>query len=119
MARVTIEGSVTPSTYLSRGKRTTVERTPFIDKLIRKGFVNVVQTHDATPRDVVTEIEQHTDEVKEAARLELKVRPDDAPARNASTEEWAQFLEDREIAFPEGSTRADLIARWDAVNADG
>lgn len=42
--QVVIEGSVLPSTYLAKGERQTVELTPFINKLIRKGYVNVIET---------------------------------------------------------------------------
>jgi hypothetical protein len=42
MSPITIQGSITPSTYLARGVQTRVERTEFIDKLIRGGFVIVV-----------------------------------------------------------------------------
>jgi hypothetical protein len=46
MARVTIEGSVSPSTHLPRGERRIVERTDFIDKLVRGGFVNILEYHE-------------------------------------------------------------------------
>ena len=69
MARVTLEGSVTPSTFLARGKRMTVERTDFIDKLIRKGYVNVVPDPDAK-----TEVESITAPKLEAAKAEKAVR---------------------------------------------
>lgn len=69
MARVTLEGSITPSTFLARGKRMTVERTEFIDKLIRKGYVNVVPDPDA-----VTEVESITAPKLEAAKAEKAVR---------------------------------------------
>lgn len=69
MARVTLEGSITPSTFLARGKRMTVERTEFIDKLIRRGYVNVVATPDA-----VTEVESITAPKLEAAKAEKAVR---------------------------------------------
>ena len=69
MARVTVEGSITPSTFLARGKRMTVERTPFIDKLIRRGYLDVVDTPDAT-----AEVEQITAPKLAAAKAERKMR---------------------------------------------
>lgn len=42
---VTIEGSVTPSVVLPRGERKTVVLTSRIQKLIDRGFVNVVTQH--------------------------------------------------------------------------
>ncbi len=40
---VEVEGSLTPSTFLARGERITVQRTEFIDKLIRRGFIVEVE----------------------------------------------------------------------------
>jgi hypothetical protein len=45
MTRVTIEGSVSPSTYLPRGQRRTVELTDFIVKLARGGYVTIIEHH--------------------------------------------------------------------------
>lgn len=120
MARVTIEGSITPSTYLPRGQRMTVERTGFINKLIRKGYATVVDEPDK-----VVEISRETDRAHVAAKLEKQIEApaseDEAapvPARNASTEEWASFLESEGVPFKEGATRADLIAAWDEAFPD-
>lgn len=41
--RVIIEGTITPSTFLAYGERRTVERTPFVDKLVRRGFATVIE----------------------------------------------------------------------------
>lgn len=49
MAAVTIEGSITPSTYLAMGARATVERTEFIDMLIQRGYVVVISEAAAEP----------------------------------------------------------------------
>ena len=43
MAQVTIEGSLTPSTFLARGERRTVVLTDYVRKLIKKGYVIVVK----------------------------------------------------------------------------
>lgn len=44
MSQVTIEGSaITPSTFLPAGERRTVERTDFVEKLIAKGYVTVIE----------------------------------------------------------------------------
>ena len=49
---VTIEGSLTPSVHLARGERKTVQLTPFIQKLIDRGFVNVLgEYHDEPALD--------------------------------------------------------------------
>jgi hypothetical protein len=42
MGKITIVGSQAPSTHLPTGQVRTVERTPFINKLISGGFVTVV-----------------------------------------------------------------------------
>jgi hypothetical protein len=69
MARVTLEGSITPSTFLPRGRRLTVERTPYIDKLIQRGYVVVIDTPDAK-----TEVESITAPKLEAAKAEKRIR---------------------------------------------
>jgi hypothetical protein len=43
MAKVTIVGSASPSTYLARGEQRTVERTELVDKLLTKGYVEIVE----------------------------------------------------------------------------
>ena len=46
MAKLTIEGSLTPSAFLARGERRTVQHTPRIDRMVHRGFVVVVDAHD-------------------------------------------------------------------------
>lgn len=105
MARVTLEGSITPSTFLARGKRMTVERTEFINKLIRRGYVNVVATPDAK-----TEVESITAPKLEAAKAEKAVRktarkrvtkPKDEPAEPILSAEQVRQVEDM-LPFAEG-----------------
>lgn len=52
--QVLIEGSVLPSTYLAKGERRLVELTPFINKLIRQGYVTVIETIAPAPPPVKT-----------------------------------------------------------------
>jgi hypothetical protein len=101
MARVTLEGSITPSTFLARGKRMTVERTDFIDKLIRKGFVNVVPDPDAK-----TEVESITAPRLAAAKAEKAVQKTARkPARKRVTkpkDEPAEPILESPLPFDEG-----------------
>lgn len=110
MAKVTLEGSITPSTFLARGARVTVERTPLIEKYIRKGYVVVIAAAAAkTP--VVEEIGQIVEARLKTADNERQLTG--APARNASREDWAEFLRSQGLPFWEDDTRSELIARWD------
>lgn len=110
MARVTLEGSITPSTFLARGARVTVERTPYVEKLIRKGYVVVIGAAAAkTP--VVEEITRIVEAQQETADNERQLAG--APARNASRDTWAEFLRAKGIPFWEDDTRNELIAQWD------
>ena len=110
MARVTLEGSITPSTFLARGARVTVERTPYVEKLIRKGYVVVIAAAaDKTP--VTEEIARMVDTQQEAVDNERQLTG--APARNASRDAWAEFLRKEKIPFWEDDTRNELIDRWD------
>ena len=110
MSVVTIEGSLSPSTYLARGQRRTVQRTPDVEKLIAGGFVVVV------------------DEGEPPALTLFDVEPEDAsepgiadapPARNASRGDWAEYLEANTEIVTEGKTRDELIREWDDVADEG
>lgn len=103
--RVTVEGSNTPSTFLARGARVTVERTPYIEKLIRKGYVKVV----ATP-PVVEEIRAAVEPQLEATAAERRLVQ--APFVSALKSEWAEFLDSQNVAYPENATKTEMIARW-------
>ncbi|AKF14285.1 hypothetical protein SEA_VINCENZO_23 [Mycobacterium phage Vincenzo] len=107
MAKVTIEGSITPSTFLARGARVTVQRTERVERLIKAGFV--VEVPDAR-----TDTEREADDQAQAARDELGV-----PARNASRDDWAEFLASHPTGgfVTEGKNRDQLIAEWDAYDA--
>src|SRR5690606_20485032 len=111
MARVTIEGSVTPSVLLPRGHRMTIERTEVIDKMMRRGFGVVVEEH--TPAPVIASI---TDVVTMA---DVATEPAPVPARNASREVWAAFLVEEGVPHEIGAPRDALIAAWDAAFPDG
>src|SRR5690606_35687339 len=101
MARVTIEGSITPSTFLCRGQRLTIERTGYIEKLIKRGFVTVVKDYPAEA-EVVQIVEAQQEAVDNERQLS------GTPARNASRDEWAAFLRDEGVPFEDGDTRNDL-----------
>lgn len=113
MARVTLEGSITPSTFLARGARVTVERTPYVEKLIRKGYVVVIGAAAAkTP--VVEEITRIVEAQQETVDNERQLTG--APARNASREDWADFMTGK-AQFNDYHTRTDLIQMWDELRA--
>lgn len=114
MARVTIEGSITPSTFLRRGARITVERTDYIDKLIRRGYVTVVQDFPAAAAAAAEEVAQ-TVQAQHAA-VDAERQLSGTPARNASRDEWAAFMGDR-AQFDDSHTRNDLIQMWDEIQS--
>lgn len=107
MARVTIEGTITPSTFLRRGAQITVERTSYIEKLIKRGFVKVVREYPVE-KEVVQIVEAQREAVDNERQLS------GTPARNASRDKWADFLGDEGVPFEEGATRDELIATWDS-----
>ena len=103
MATITIEGSISPAGGLARGERRTVQDTPEVREYVRKGFAVGVA-------DERTDIEREADEQAEIARDALGV-----PARNASRDDWAEFLAAHPGGFvTEGKNRDQLIAEWDA-----
>lgn len=101
---IVIEGTVTPSTFLATGERRTVTRTPFIDKLIAKGFVRVFDVL-TTPLPESIPVEQTTDEVEDTAVV--------VPKKNETREVWAEFLARRRIPFTDDDRRDDLIAIYE------
>ena len=122
MALVTLEGSVTPSTFLARGARLTVERTPYIDKLITRGYVVVVEkptpkiSDPVTVQDTMTEVEQYVQDAPARARIERRSSPPiDAPAAGALKTVWQKFLDEKAIVYPASATKLDLIRLWNAV----
>jgi hypothetical protein len=110
MARITVEGSITPSVWLARGHRRTVEDTAYVRKLIRNGFVTLV---DSPPAAV--EVVQVVEEQLAAVKSEREVRTAEAPAKSASRDVWAAFLDKETVSYPEEAGRNDLIARWEYV----
>lgn len=75
MAKITIEGSLSPSTYLARGERAVVrDDDPRVQKLIAGGYVNVIDTETDTPEPTPLP------------------EPLPVPARNASRDDWAEWL---------------------------
>ena len=119
--RITVEGTITPSTFLAAGDRRTVTRTAFVEKLIAKGFIRVVEdtpsptVADPVPvQETMAEVDQAAATTSERSRLERRIV--DAPNRNGSREEWAKFLDSQKVAYQEGATRNELIERWDSVS---
>ncbi|QOV97153.1 hypothetical protein [Rhodococcus pyridinivorans] len=100
--RITVEGTITPSTFLAAGDRRTVTRTAFVEKLIAKGFIRVVD--DETSAEVAPVVEEKTEEVFAV------------PARNAKREVWAAFLTrlDPDIHFTDEDGRDDLIELYES-----
>lgn len=121
MSKVTIEGSRFPSTYLATGQRLTVERTPFISNLIRRGYATVIQparkpaAPDPVPvQETMAEVSVESEITAEPARLERQVTA--APSKSATRSTWLEFLDEQGVAYPEDATRAQLIDRWEDVS---
>jgi hypothetical protein len=45
--------------------------------------------------------------------------PDDAPAKNAGTDDWAAYAKERGVEVPEGSTRSAIIEAVEAAEDSG
>ncbi|AXN53295.1 hypothetical protein PBI_THONKO_23 [Mycobacterium phage Thonko] len=95
MTEILIEGSLSPSAYLARGERKRVQDDEHVQRLIKGGFVNVVDEGSGAV---------------EPAPLPEPVSP---PARNASRDDWAEFLAEHTDIVTEGKDRGDLIAAYD------
>lgn len=120
--KVTIEGSATqPNTFLAAGRQVTVERTPLVAKMIRRGYVNEVRAEpkptipDPVPvQETMAEVERVVEEAPETARLEKLVQG--VPSKAASTAAWKDFLSGLEppVEYPEDATRSQLIELWES-----
>lgn len=94
--KLVIEGSITPSAFLARGERATVrDDDAQVQSLIRQGFVNVV--------------DEETGEVEPTPLPE----PLPAPKRNASRDDWAEWLAEHTDVVTEGKDRDQLLADYD------
>ena len=100
---ITIEGSILPSAWLARGERQVVRADdPHAKFLVMNGYAVVVDTNTAPDAET-------PEPVNPAETVEL-----DPPARNASREDWAEFLAQHPVGFvTEGKNRDQLIAEWD------
>lgn len=108
MASVKVRGSITPCAFLARGEERTVQRTGFVEALIRQGFLDVIEDGGDNPPHGRPVSEEQVDAEAQAVRDELGV-----PARNASTGTWKQFLADKGIEFDADTRRDDLVELWD------
>lgn len=106
MAQVTLEGSkVLKSTFLGPGQRITVERTKYIDNLIRRGYVNVIADHEP---------------IRESLPESVTVPETDAfgaPPESATKAVWQEFLAEKGVAYPADATKAELLEAWSDHNA--
>ena len=105
---VTITGRVA-TTYLDRGETVTVERTERIDRLIEKGYVAISGDDALVGAGYPSET---SEAVGEATRGPEPVEEDEAPGRNASRAEWAEFLTAQGFDVTEDQTRDDLVEAW-------
>jgi hypothetical protein len=123
MAQVTIEGSLTPCTELAKGERKTVQLTKRIQRLIRKGYVVVIDQREnaavapdeKTPThssDGVGESQANTGAADPAAESPEPEGELPVPPANAKRDVWAKFLTSRNIAVPEDAPRDGLVEIW-------
>lgn len=108
MAQVTIEGSkTTPTTFLAAGVRVTVERTDYINKLIKRGYVHVIADQPAKEH-----VEQVVETQREAAANEQALTG--VPPESAAKSVWADWLTAHEVTYAADATKAQMIEAWNA-----
>lgn len=95
MAKITIEGSITPAAGLARGERREVQDSDEVRRYVELGFANVVDD------------EGHI----EPAPLPEPVKP---PAKSASRSDWAEFLgEYTDVPVTDDRTRDELVGDFE------
>lgn len=103
MAQITIEGSkVTPTTFLKPGAQITVERTGYIDNLLRRGYVNLIRIHE----------QDDPQPVDETPAMESDASGE--PPESAAKSVWAAFLAEQDVEYPADATKAQMIEAWNA-----
>lgn len=121
--KVTIEGSLTPSVHLATGERATVEKTPFISTMLRRGYVILIENHPEPqpvpapvdePELILEEPQDEREDYEIEADVQAQLARDEmgVPARNASRLAWADFFDLRGIEYSEADSRDELIQRW-------
>lgn len=105
---ITIEGTITPSVVLDRGERITVERTTFVDALLRRGFVKIIAEDEPDQRES-HDLATFGGEVVRTVHTEPPV----APLRRASKAQWREYLDALGVPWHEDMTRAVLIGLAD------
>lgn len=95
MAEVTIKAQQTFG-GMRAGEVATVERTPYIDRLLARGRVVLARGRVALLPDADA---------------------DDRPKRNASRDDWAEWLAANTSIVTEGKSRDELLAELDALEA--
>lgn len=95
MAKITIEGSLTPAAGLARGERREVQDSPEVRDYVARGFANIV--------------DEETGEVEQPELPE----PAKAPARSASRDDWAEWLALNTDIVTEGKGRDALVDEYD------
>ncbi|QPX62137.1 hypothetical protein PBI_INDLOVU_22 [Mycobacterium phage Indlovu] len=102
MAKITIEGSLTPSARLARGERLEVQDSDEVRKFVADGFAVVVDA-----------------ETGEAEPTPLPEAPK-APAKSASREKWVEFADGQDgFEYDADATRDEIAEAWAAHVARG
>lgn len=100
MAKIVIEGSLTPAAGLARGERREVQDSDEVRGYIAKGFA-------------VEVVDVETGETEPAPLPE----PPKAPAKSASKGDWTKFLDDQEFEYDPDATRDELAEAWESRSA--
>ena len=110
---VKIEGTITPSSFLPAGEVIVVDRSPFIDRLIRNGFVRVVEDTAPDPGPVVPDGPVPVSDGGGVSGRMLVGEAVEVPSRSGSKAAWQQYLDHRGIEWREDMSRDDLIVLAD------
>lgn len=112
MGNITIEGSLSPAAGLARGERRTVQDTPDVRAYVARGFAVIVDERTETEVEADVNAEQARQEIADADGPVVDENP---PRRNASRDDWAEFLALHPDGYvTAGKDRDQLIAEWDA-----
>lgn len=102
MTNVRVKGSVHPSVELARDEERIWVLTPRVQRMIDNGFIDVLEYWEP---DTAEEFEEQKEALDDALN---------APDRNASGEDWKNYLTQIEVYFDPEEGRTKLLERYDA-----
>lgn len=97
MSTITIRGAKS-TVELARGEEVTVEHTPAIDELIRRGFAVEVSRPERV--EIVTDDDEDDDDLPVVVEV---------PTKSSTAAQIRNYLDEKGISYESGATKPQLV----------